>query len=131
MCAHPPADGPPRVVLCGFSPLLWMDRDGSWLVQPLRDDDIAEGPVQPGHLDDIEALVRPVDVSCREGTVNTRMSPAPQLPTPLLPAPHPISPAIQSTAMPSTRPMPLVTTSSRHVWSRLARLMVLRPMSTQ
>lgn len=41
------------------------------------------------------------------------------------------SPAIQSTAMPSTRPMPLVTTSSRHVWSRLARLMVLRPMSTQ
>lgn len=51
-------------------------------------------------------------------------------PRPILWSPTP-SPAIQSTAMPSTRPMPLVTTSSRHVWSRLARLIVLRPMSTQ
>lgn len=42
-----------------------------------------------------------------------------------------LSPAIQSTAMPSTLPMPLVTTSSLQVWSLLARLMVLRPMSTQ
>ncbi|TNN81336.1 hypothetical protein EYF80_008392 [Liparis tanakae] len=36
-----------------------------------------------------------------------------------------------STAMPSTLPMPLVTTSSLQVWSLLALLMVLRPMSTQ
>lgn len=42
-----------------------------------------------------------------------------------------LSPAIQSTAMPSTLPMPLVTTSSLQVWSLLALLMVLRPMSTQ
>lgn len=55
----------------------------------------------------------------------------PVLCSPGAPQPSHSSPAIQSTAMPSTRPMPLVTTSSRHVWSRLARLMVLRPMSTQ
>lgn len=41
------------------------------------------------------------------------------------------TPAIQSTAMPSTRLMPVVITSSRHVWSRFAREIRFSPMSVQ
>lgn len=40
-------------------------------------------------------------------------------------------PAIQSTAMPSTRLMPVVMTSSLHVWSRLALEIRFSPMSVQ
>ena len=39
-----------------------MDSDGPGFVQTGRDDHVAEGPVQPGDLDHIEALVRPVDI---------------------------------------------------------------------
>lgn len=40
-------------------------------------------------------------------------------------------PAIQSTAMPSTRLMLVVMTSSRQVWSRLARDILFSPISVQ
>lgn len=40
-------------------------------------------------------------------------------------------PAIQSTAMPSTRLMPVVMMSSLQVWSRLARDILFKPMSVQ
>lgn len=40
-------------------------------------------------------------------------------------------PAIQSTAMPSTRLMPVVMMSSLQVWSRLALEILFRPMSVQ
>lgn len=43
-------------------PLGWVDGDGSGLVQALRDDHVAEGAVQPGHFDHVEALIRPVNV---------------------------------------------------------------------
>lgn len=117
-----------------------MDSDGSGLVQALGNDYIAEGAIQPSHFDHIKALVSPVNISYKSTgmqisymvlylflcnnvvwkstlkwdfkSVMTR-------------------PAIQSTVMPSTLPMPLVTTSSLHVWSLFALLMVLRPMSTQ
>ena len=39
-----------------------MHGDGARLVQALGDDHVAEGAIEPGHLDDVEALVRPVDV---------------------------------------------------------------------
>lgn len=41
------------------------------------------------------------------------------------------TPAIQSTASPSTRPRPLVTMSSLQVWSRLDLEILLEPMSVQ
>ena len=39
-----------------------MDSDGAGLVQALGDHHVAERAVQSGHLDHVEALVRPVDV---------------------------------------------------------------------
>lgn len=44
-------------------PLLWVDSDGPGFVQALGDDHIAERAIEPGHLDDVKALVRPVDVA--------------------------------------------------------------------
>lgn len=49
--------------LSSFSPLLWVDSDGPGLIQTLGDDHIAERAIEPGHLDDVKALVRPVDVA--------------------------------------------------------------------
>lgn len=51
---------------CFLSPFLRMDSDGARLVQALGDHHIAEGAIQSGHLNHIKALIRPVDVSCRE-----------------------------------------------------------------
>lgn len=61
-------EGPVRVGcglarLPGSSPLLRMDSDGPGLVQALGDDHVAEGAIEPGDLDDVKALVRPVDVA--------------------------------------------------------------------
>ena len=39
-----------------------MDGDGPGFVQTGGDDHVAEGPVEPGHLDHVEALVGPVDI---------------------------------------------------------------------
>lgn len=47
----------------GTLPFDWMDCDGSGLVQGLGNDDIAEGAIQPSHLNYIKALVSPVNVS--------------------------------------------------------------------
>lgn len=44
-------------------PLLWVDSDGPGLVQTLGDDHIAERAIESGDLDDVKALVRPVDVA--------------------------------------------------------------------
>lgn len=44
-------------------PLLRVDSDGPGLVQALGDDHIAERAIEPGHLDDIKALVCPVNVA--------------------------------------------------------------------
>lgn len=41
-----------------------MDSDGTRLVQALGDHHIAERAIQSSHLNHIEALIRPVDVSC-------------------------------------------------------------------
>lgn len=49
--------------LSSFSPLLWVDSDGSGLIQTLGDDHVAERAIEPGDLDDIKALVCPVDVA--------------------------------------------------------------------
>lgn len=49
-----------------LSPFLRMDGDGARLVQALRDHHVAEGAVESRHLDYVEALIRPVDVSCGE-----------------------------------------------------------------
>lgn len=46
-----------------LSPLLRVDSDGPGLVQTLGDDHIAERAIEPGDLDDIKALVCPVDVA--------------------------------------------------------------------
>lgn len=40
-----------------------MDGDGSGFVQTVRDDYVAEGAIESGHLDHVESLVCPVDVS--------------------------------------------------------------------
>lgn len=40
-----------------------MYSNGTWFVQTVRDDHIAEGAVEPGHLDHIKALIRPIDVA--------------------------------------------------------------------
>lgn len=45
-----------------LSPFLGVDGDGARLVQALRDHHVAEGAIEPSHLDHIEALIRPVDV---------------------------------------------------------------------
>ena len=45
------------------SPFNWVDSDGSGLVQALGNDNIAEGAIQPGHLDHIKALISPVNIS--------------------------------------------------------------------
>lgn len=121
-------------------PFNWVDSDGSWLVQALRNDYIAEGAIQPSHFDHIKALVSPVNISYK----NTGMQIS-YMVLYLYLCNYVVwtsilnwdfksvmsRPAIQSTVMPSTLPMPLVTTSSLHVWSLLALLMVLSPMSTQ
>lgn len=60
---HAPRMPPTRI----SSPLLRVHSDGPRFVQALGDDHVAEGPVQPGHLNHIKALIRPVDVSCTEG----------------------------------------------------------------
>ena len=51
------------------SPLLRVDSDRPGLVQTLGDDHVAERAIEPGNFDDVETLVRPVDVACggREG----------------------------------------------------------------
>lgn len=49
--------------LSSFSPLLWVDSDGPGLIQTLGDDHVAERAIEPGDLDDIKALVGPVDVA--------------------------------------------------------------------
>lgn len=117
-------------------PFSWVDRDGSGLVQPLGNDNISERAVQPGHFNHIKALISPVNISCKSKPTGTQQ----QGPLHVLAWKSASEsdvelaitrPAIQSTVMPSTLPMPLVTTSSLQVWSRLALLMVLRPMSTQ
>lgn len=55
--------------VCGGQslPSGWVDSDGSGFVQALRDDDVAEGAVQPGHFNHVEALIRPVNVSYLSG----------------------------------------------------------------
>lgn len=45
------------------SPLLRVDGDSPGLIQTLGDDHIAERAIEPGNLDDVKALVRPVDVA--------------------------------------------------------------------
>lgn len=47
-----------------LSPSLRVDGDGARLVQALRDHHVAEGAIEAGYLDHVEALIRPVDVSC-------------------------------------------------------------------
>lgn len=49
--------------LSSFSPLLWVNSDGPGFIQTLGDDHIAERAIEPGDLNDIEALVGPVDVA--------------------------------------------------------------------
>lgn len=49
--------------LSSSSPLLRVNSDGPGLVQTLGDDHVAERAIEPGDLDDIEALVGPVDVA--------------------------------------------------------------------
>lgn len=44
-------------------PFLWVYRDRAGLVQPLRDHHVAEGAVQPRHLDQVEAMIRPINVT--------------------------------------------------------------------
>lgn len=44
-------------------PFLWMDSDGPGLVQTLGDDHIAERTIEPCDLNDIKALVCPVDIA--------------------------------------------------------------------
>lgn len=45
------------------SPFLWMYTNGTRFVQTLRDDHIAEGAVESGHLNHIKALISPIDVA--------------------------------------------------------------------
>lgn len=54
-----------------LSPSLRVDGDGPRLVQALRDHHIAEGAVEPSHLDHVKALICPVDVSCERSTEQT------------------------------------------------------------
>lgn len=49
--------------LSSSSPLLRVNSDGPGLVQTLRDDHVAERAIEPGDLDDVKALVGPVDVA--------------------------------------------------------------------
>lgn len=49
--------------LASSLPLLWVDGDGPGLVQTLGDDYVAERAIESGHLNDVKALVRPVDVA--------------------------------------------------------------------
>ncbi len=49
----------------GALPFNWVDSDGSGLVQALGNDYIAEGAIQPGHLNHIKALISPVNISCK------------------------------------------------------------------
>lgn len=39
-----------------------MDGNGAGFVQTMRDDHVAEGAIESGHLNHVEALVGPVDV---------------------------------------------------------------------
>ncbi len=45
------------------SPFLWMYSNGTRFVQTLRDDHIAEGAIESGHLNHIKALISPIDVA--------------------------------------------------------------------
>jgi len=47
----------------GDLPFNWVNSDGPGLVQTLGNDYIAEGAIQPGHLDHVKALVSPVNIS--------------------------------------------------------------------
>lgn len=113
-----------------ISPFLRMYSNGPRFVQSLGDDHISKRAIQSGHLNHIKALVCPIDVSYSRQEQDRFMD---RYWDEALKACESAqdTPAIQSTAMPSTRPMPLVMTSSLHVWSLLALLMVLKPMSTQ
>ena len=62
-CGERPSQGWELDSLSSFSPLLWVDSDGSGLIQTLGDDHVAERAIEPGDLDDIKALVCPVDVA--------------------------------------------------------------------
>lgn len=64
-----------------LSPFLRVHGDGARLVQALRDHHVAEGAVEPSHLNDIEALVCPVDVSCERSTQQTSGYEALKVPT--------------------------------------------------
>lgn len=47
-------------------PFFRVNSDGPWLVQPLWDHHIAEWTIESGHLNNIKALVCPIDVSWKE-----------------------------------------------------------------
>lgn len=47
-------------------PFLWVYRDRAGLLQPLGDHHVAEGAVQPRHLDQVEAMVCPVYVTWKK-----------------------------------------------------------------
>lgn len=49
-----------------YAPSLWMHGDGSGLVEPLGDHHRAVEAIQTGDLDQIEAMVCPVDISCEK-----------------------------------------------------------------
>lgn len=60
----------------GALPFNWMDSDGSGFVQALGNDYIAEGAIQPRHLDHVKALVSPVNISYKKNrNVNQLSSP--------------------------------------------------------
>lgn len=44
-------------------PFHWVDSYGSGFIQALGNDNIAERAIQPGHLNDVKALVSPVNIS--------------------------------------------------------------------
>lgn len=60
--------------VCGVQslPSGWVDGDGSRFVQTLRDNYVAEGAVQPGNFNHVEALIRPVNVPCLSGKENRK-----------------------------------------------------------
>lgn len=58
-----PEPGMGLTSLSSSLPLLWVDSDSPRLVQTLGDDHVAERAIESGDLDDVKALVRPVDVA--------------------------------------------------------------------